>query len=329
MITYQWYRIQQWFIRYMHLQLFITFIVLPFLIGWGLPISILSPISTLIFSPFLLLFLFLSSVIFFLELLWLPNSWLIRFLEYVSNCLFAILDWEQTSWLKGFIKPAPLLLLLIPLSALVTIHYKYTHHPTRNIISLSSLFIIVYIGLNYMHAPIQPIHTIPCRNKEITLICHNNQIILIDPGTLASHASAQSWLSYTLVPYLIESTGKLIVDHVIILQPSARVFEALALLCTKIEIKKLYLPWWQNRLPKNAWHHFFVFQKIAKETGCKLIRLDKKKITIRLTETDFIHLNPQINHLRYTTVTYPAIHVEGIIDKQPFHLYPNQANKKK
>lgn len=326
---YHWYRIQQWFIRYIHLQLFILFIVLPFLIGWGLPISILSPISTLIFSPFLILFLFLSSVVFFLELLYLPNGWLISSLEYLGNFWFTILDWEQTSWLKGFIKPAPFLLLFIPLSALALIHYKHTHHPIRNIISLSGLFMITCIGLNYMHTPIKTIHTVPFRNKEVTLIYHNNHIIFIDPGTLAANASALSWISYTLVPYLIESTGQLSIDHVIILQPSARIFEALTLLCTKVHIKTLYLPWWQNKLPKNAWYNFVSLQKIAKKTDCKIVRIDKKTVPIMITETDFIHLKPQINHLRYTTITYPVIHVEGIIDKKLFSLYPNQANKKK
>ncbi len=329
MIIHHWYRIQQWFMRYIHLQLFILFIVLPFLIGWGLPISILSPISTLIFSPFLILFLFLSSVVFFLELLYLPNSWLIKFLEYLGNFWFTILGWEQTSWLKGFIKPTPSLLLLIPLSALVLIHYKQTHHPMRNIISLSSLFMITYIALSYMHPPIKTMHTIPCRNKEVTLICHNNHIIFIDPGTIAANASALSWISYTLVPYLIESTGQLFIDHVIILQPSARIFEALALLCTKIKIKKLYLPWWQNKLPKNAWYHFVALQKIAKETGCKIVRIDKKTVTITIDKANFIHLKPQTNHLRYTTITYPAIHAQGTIDKQLFSLYPNQENRKK
>jgi len=249
-------------------------------------------------------------------------------LEYIGNFWFTILGWEQTSWLKGFIKPAPFLLLFIPLSALALIHYKQTHHPIRNIISLSILFIITCVALNYMHTPIKIIHTLPFRNKEVTLICHNNHIIFIDPGTLAANASALSWVSYILVPYLIESTGKLFIDHVIILQPSARVFEALALLCTKIEIKKLYLPWWQNKLPKNAWYHFIKLQKIAKETGCKIVRMDKKRVTITIDETDFIHLKPQTNHLHYTTITYPVIHAEGIIDKKLFSLYPNQANKK-
>ncbi len=329
MITYHWYRIPQWFVRYLHLQLFITLIVLPFLIAWGLPISLLSPLSTLIFSPFVLLFLFLSSVIFFLELFCLPNTWIIECLEWVSSYWYSFLDWEQTSWLKGFIKPSPLLLFLIPCSAFFVIHYKYTHPPYRNIISLICLLSIIYGGLTYLQSPATIIHTIPCKNKGITLITQNNKTILIEPGTLAGNRAAASWISYTLVPYLIESTGKLIIDHAIILQPSARIFEALTLLCTKVTIKKLYLPWWENTLSSNAWHHFFACKKIAKETGCQLIRLNKKKITISLDENNFLYLIPQTDFLSYTTATYPVVHVEGLIDKQPFHLYPNQAKKEK
>ena len=74
---------------------------------------------------------------------------------------------------------------------------------------------------------------------------------------------------------------------------------------------------------------FYNTTKNSKKTGCKIIRVDKKTVTITVDETDFIHLKPQTNHLRYTTITYPTIHAQGTIDKEPFSLYPNQANKKK
>lgn len=316
--------LQQWFIRYIHLQLFILFIVLPFLIGWGLPISILSLISTLLFSPFLLLFLFFSSVVFFLELFCLPNKWLISFVEYLGDIWFYILDWEQSSWLKGFIKPESIFLLLfIPLSALFLIHFKYTHRPVINMLSLCSLFLIVYIGLSYFHAPIKNIHVIPCHKKETMLIYHKNNMIFIDPGSLATNSSVLSWLSYTFIPYLIKSTGRLSIDHAVILQPSTRTFEAFNLLCTKVKVKKLYVPWWQNRLPKKAWFCFMELQETAKKTGCQIARINKKPVTIAITETDFIHLKPQDNYLAYTTITYPSIHVEGMVNRTLFNLYPN------
>src|SRR3972149_9378673 len=113
--TTQW---RQSLLKSIQLQLFISFISLPFLIGWGLPISLLTPVSTLIFGPFLTCFLLISSLIFFLELFYLPNGALIWCLEKVTSAWLACLSLEQRAWLIGFSKPPLIVLLLIPLIAL-------------------------------------------------------------------------------------------------------------------------------------------------------------------------------------------------------------------
>src|SRR5258708_38016064 len=93
------------FLKSIQLQLFISFISLPFLIGWGLPISLLTPISTLIFGPFLTCFLLISSLIFFLELFYVPNSIFIWLLENITHIWLMCLNLEQRTWLIGFTKP--------------------------------------------------------------------------------------------------------------------------------------------------------------------------------------------------------------------------------
>src|SRR5438445_4320197 len=105
----KWY---QSLLKSVQLQLFISFISLPFLIGWGLPISLLTPFSTLIFGPFLTCFLLISSLIFFLELLYLPNALFIWLLELVTSIWLACLNLEQRAWLIGFTKPPIIVLIL-------------------------------------------------------------------------------------------------------------------------------------------------------------------------------------------------------------------------
>src|SRR5438309_4921602 len=111
-------------LKSIQLQLFISFISLPFLISWGLPISLLTPISTLIFGPFLTCFLLISSLIFFLELFYLPNAALIWCLEKITSIWLACLSLEQRAWLIGFIKPPMIILMIIPLVALAAVHNK-------------------------------------------------------------------------------------------------------------------------------------------------------------------------------------------------------------
>src|SRR5260370_32295969 len=86
---YQW---QQSLLKSIQLQLFISFISLPFLIGWGLPISLLTPVSTLIFGPFLTCFLLISSLIFFLKLFYVPNAALVSCLELITSVWLAFLN---------------------------------------------------------------------------------------------------------------------------------------------------------------------------------------------------------------------------------------------
>src|SRR6266478_7808031 len=129
----------QSFLKSIQLQLFITFISLPFLIGWGLPISLLTPISTVIFGPFLTCFLLISSLIFFLELFYIPNSILIWCLEQITHIWLMCLNLEQRTWLVGFIKPPVIILFLIPLVALVIIHNKKITTLSLRTIVLASL----------------------------------------------------------------------------------------------------------------------------------------------------------------------------------------------
>src|SRR5688572_27273147 len=115
---------RQSLLKSIQLQLFISFISLPFLIGWGLRISLLTPVRTLIFGPFLTCFLLISSLIFFLELFYLPNTLCIWCLEQVTSIWLTCLNVEQRSWLIGFTKPPILILCLLPLIALAIVHSK-------------------------------------------------------------------------------------------------------------------------------------------------------------------------------------------------------------
>ena len=108
----------------LQLQLFLTLTAFPILLAWGLPLSWMSLISTPLFSPLFTLFLLLSSLIFFTELLFLPNALFIYGLEKVAQFWLWILHFENGSWLIGFTKPSFLLLLLCPLSTLFIMHHK-------------------------------------------------------------------------------------------------------------------------------------------------------------------------------------------------------------
>ncbi len=323
-------RWQRWIIRSIQIQLFVSLISLPFLIGWGLPISILTPISTIMFGPFLTIFLLFSSIIFFSELVYIPNMWFVWCLDLITKSWLVILNCEQQSWLIGFPQPSIILLFAIPGAAAFIIHYKKTNNAMRCLICLALLTIVTCAGLkifSYLHTT--PLVHIACKNKEVIFIHDNNKTILIDPGVIASQASASSWISYTLIPNIIKQTGLLRIDHLIILQPSSRTFEALTELCTKMQIKKLYLPIWTGTLPKRILWKFMKLKNTLQESGGAMIRIHNKPISITLSKKTQLTLEPLTNQLTYCDAQYPAVCVTGTVDNNPLTLYAAKHRKKR
>src|SRR5579862_7575785 len=97
------------------MQLFLSLVSLPILASWGLPISLMSPIGNVIFSPLLTLFLLLSSIIFFCELFCIPNEFFVWLLELVSQVWRWGLSCTYGSALIACKKPALWLCIAITL----------------------------------------------------------------------------------------------------------------------------------------------------------------------------------------------------------------------
>lgn len=316
--------LKQWslsFLKSIQLQLFISFVSLPFLIAWGLPISLLTPISTLLFGPFLTCFLCIASFIFFLELLYLPNGLFIWLLEKFTHIWLECLAYEQKSWLIGFIKPPLIILFLLPIIALLIIHSKkittiYVRIIVLGLALISTCILLKTFSFNYAY------HTekITCNKGEITLFTLNNSLFLVDPGFLSSRPSYESYISYTLVPEIIQKRGTTILDNVIVYTFNKRILDALCFLATKMHIKKIYFPAWKGRIPFFAWQSYRQLKKIIQENGGTIIPVSSKKI-LYSDDTSLLSLEPiAIKDISYYDATYKKLCIHGIIDNQSFAL---------
>ena len=312
----QWY---QSFLKTIQLQLFISFISLPFLIGWGLPISILTPISTLLFGPFLTCFLLISSLIFFLELFYLPNTLLIWCLEIITSTWLACLNMQQRSWLIGFTTPPLYILLLIPCIALAVVHSKKITTINQRIAFLAILLISTCGVLKLFPYAYKNIETLACNKGEIILINHKNTLIMIDPGFLASKPSYESYIAYTLLPAIVQKTGRMSIDHLIVFKFNKRLLDALQFLGTKIIIKNLYLPAWQGKIPSFAWYSYAELKKLVLNGNGNIISVSRKKqITIDSNST--ISIAPVVKKTAYYDATYQQLSVSTIIDDSQVDL---------
>lgn len=353
---------KQWrtsLLKNIQLQLFISFVSLPFLIGWGLPISLLTPVSTLIFGPFLTCFLLVSSLIFFLELFYLPNGFLVWCLEQITTIWLACLNLEQRAWLIGFQKPPLLVLACIPLIALAIVHSKKIITLTTRTGLLALLLVTTCAVLKlFPYTDHSSITTIACNKGAITVINHNptplksaqsysaeatkdkpysvetsyfakatkdkskgKQIIMIDPAYIASRPNYESFISYTLVPEIIKTTGSMHINHLIMCKLNKRILDAIQFLATKIEIKNLYIPAWKGKIPPFAWRSYISLKKTILANNGTITSISYKK-KLALTEpSSILFIEPSdTKNICYYDAIYKPLSVHGIINNKALSL---------
>lgn len=315
-------KITRWLLRFLQVQLFLTAISLPILISWGLPISIVSPLGNLIFSPALVAFLLLSSLIFLLQVICIPNGFLIYLLEKLTSWWLAAMSLgSSTRWLVGFGTPPAVFLVTVPLLAFAIIQNRKTNSLKRSILFLTLLLTCAFGYLKLINRPMTFIKPIECNGGTVTLIQTNGTTTLIDPGAIGRRISAPSWIEYTLAPTIIKTTGSNRIDHMVVLQPGIVTFNALEKLCATVKVGTIYLIVWEGSLSKNGWRSFFFMKRAAEKSGTKIVRIGKGKHKIELSANNNFSIEPLEKKLSYQNATYPALMVSGQIDNEPFTIY--------
>jgi len=313
---------KRWLLRFLQVQLFITAVSFPILASWGLPISLVSPLGNLIFFPILFLFLLFSSFIFFLELIHLPNGFLIFCLEKLTDAWSAVLSLGNgTGFLIGFRQPPKLLLLAIPCCAFFIISNRYTKQTMRSIVLLTVLLFATFGYLKLFWPPEPCIKQIECNGGTVVVAQSNGETVVIDPGVIGRKPSATSWVQYTLAPDITTTTGKHAIDYLILLQPGVRTFNAAETLCKTMSIGTIFIVEWEGSLKKNGWRSYFHLKRAAQQNGTQIARVGRKKLKLVLGKEDHVTIKPLQDRLHYHDATYPALHVTGQIDNKSFHLY--------
>lgn len=316
-----------WLLQFIQLQLFITLFSLPILIAWGLPLSILSPVGNLIFSPILVLFLFLSCLIFFCEIFFIPNGSLIYLLETISSWWIKILDIPDKRWLIGFHQPSTLILIALPCLTFFILMHKKTSSLNRSIACFFALLIGLTIYANLSQKKNNH-YTIDCNNGTIHILQKSNTITVVDPGYIGSRASSSSWAQYTLVPYIIKETGKTTIDHLVLLRPGTFLFETIAQLTRCITIKNIYIVYWDGAMPKNGLRAYFRLKKILDEQKINLIRFGNKPLVIEKKSDTPITITPLKTTISTNIISFPACFVQTQIDNNNITFYSAQYKHK-
>ncbi len=312
--------IYRWLMRFLHMQLFITLGSLPILIYWGLPVSIMSPVGNLLFTPFLMAFLLLSSAIFFLELLCIPNGYLAYLLEKTVEWWSWTLKYNCSTWLLSFAKPSIIFFIALLGATFFIVHHKKLSSPPRSIIGFSLLLMITF---GYLKLKSTHIHylAVPCNNGALSIVRDQNKTVLIDPGVLGQRSSSTSWIEYTLLPELNKAFGTNTIDHLVIMQPGTLTLEAIANICNQTMVNTIHLISWQGTAQKSFYRNYGIMKKIVQEKNVKIYRLGKRKHNIKLSDASCITILPLEKTLHYQDCTFPALQARIEIDNQEINIY--------
>jgi hypothetical protein len=314
-------------ITFMHVQLFITLISMPILLCWGMPLSWLSFAGNFFFGPILTVFLLLSSLIFFFQLLAIPNGILIYALEKLTHFWMMIMHLPSCQSLVALPKPPLAIAFIIACIAVLILHCRQIDTPLKGIAAYSFILVISGLFLTFTTRWSAPVQTLSCHSGEVTLLYHHKQLALIDPGVIGQRISAPNWCEYTLVPFLAKEYGTTKIDCLIALQPNGVLFDALHHLLDKIEIKKIYLPYWEGKLPAHWWRSYYKFTEQCKKTGCTLIRLTGQDLRSVYIGTELITINPLDSRIVNHEYTFPAFAISGTILDHKIDLFSRKYKK--
>jgi len=202
----------------LRIQLFISLVAMPILVYWGLAVSSLTILGNIIFAPLLTIFLLISSLIFFFELLYIPNQYLVYVLEKLTLLWLKIAPPCPHQWLLCFPQITWLIFLIALILAIYTISLKISRLKQVLLLGLTLLISLLIAKLGFW------INTneleLKHRRAKLQITYQPNRtVIMHDHGVLNQRYGIQNWLCYQLIPALTKNFGTLTVQDLYLHKP--------------------------------------------------------------------------------------------------------------
>lgn len=261
------------------------------------------------YSPFLIVFLLISCLLFFFELFYLPNGWLIWSLELLTTVWSWLISQGSSGWLIGFKKPSLWVLFIFPLTSFYILQHKKLSRPL-----VSSLcFLLILVGaasfLKFYPQPTIVIKQIPCNKGFVTIIKAHNTITVIDPGVMGQRVS-NSWVEYTLIKELVQNFGTTTIDHCIVAKPGILTFDYCAQICRLAKVSSLYLVLWKGESEKRLLQNYGRLRHELEQKKGQLIRIKEfAPQAIALGKNSNLIIKPLETMLNYKDTIFPALQI--------------------
>lgn len=277
-----WQYVKNYAVQFTATQLIATLVALPILISWGLGISVMTFVGNLIFAPLLSLFLLASSLLFFTELIGVPNQYVVSILEVITEMWHKLLSFGKSDWIVHFAKPHLGILLLIPILTFLVTRKKSTKKCSILILSILLAAILGGLGM-YQKATRAKSLTLQINGKLQVERDNKGKITLVDSGFLNTKRSIQKYLEFDLQQQLVTNFGRNTVDCVKLLKPGESSMQTAIHFCKKGTVREIFLAFFEPFKSKRTWATFFELKRTAEEQKISITRpinqpkLKKKK----------------------------------------------------
>lgn len=268
------------FLRFLQVQLFITLVSLPLIGWWRLPLSLMAIVGNFIFTPWVILFIIISTLIFFTELFCIPNDWLIAILEMVTRSWYYILSWGKSSWVFGISYKLWGLTIVLALGAIAIICHKKWGQLIESVLLLGCLYGAFIISW-YCITPCANFTILNKHNSHLYIVSDHNQILLYDEDYLRRIRSPESWVEFTFIPLLLHNTGCMTINKIVINSFTPQISKILTYLIEYAQVDTIVIPYFSENLADHEWKNFFKMHKKAEMKGVNIERIitcpDKNK----------------------------------------------------
>lgn len=318
-------QLQHHFARLFYIQLVMSIYSLLIIVFWGIPFCPLSFLGNLLFNPILVLFLGLCTLLFFTELCFIPNGYIIYTLDLLSSWwMYALHLGSTNAYNLSFAKPSYLLVATIACAAFFIIVQTNSYFK-KNILLL--LVLCAGFWLMAQNHRTGSITELACTQGHISILATETEITIVDPGYLGRYISAPSYVEYTLMPAIVAQYGTQTIDHLILLQPSQMLFQAITKLLEIGTVKHIYIPIWQGTCSPKMLRAFMKMKELATTKKCIIHRLSQAEYLIMTSPKATIEIHQLNNTIKSADISYEAYATIGAIDNQPFTFYPAKYTK--
>lgn len=235
--------VKRYCIKTIATQLFLFLLSLPIIVTWGIPISIMTLISTPLFGPALTIFLLISTFIFFCTLCSFPYVFLLKMLDFFVYTWDYFLSCSSCDWLFTFAQPHIIIMTIWTICNTFFLFFVLQFAMTQRVRLLAAYTCIVIILLSLQHyIPEQSAHCFNSKTGSLQLFFENGKIVIIDQSFFSQQKSADSWIKYTFIPTLISRCGHTKIDAFIMTKASKNTINALEKLMNYCTIQHIIIP---------------------------------------------------------------------------------------